>query len=200
MAYDLESQSIAELRKLCSVMKIEAQKDWDKSAYINAINTRRKNTAVAQVVTDESQDIPEGFVRIRLPLTPSGTDTPLNVMVNNFKTSIPRNVIVDIPKEARDQIRNSKESMVREKMDKDGNKVLEVVEVQCYPFESLGEKGGTSGAVRPNGDAREQRLREKYRDLYGKWPKRSSEDWTSFRNAFLEKANSRVVNSEADAA
>lgn len=198
MAFDLENTEIAELRRLAATHKIESQKDWKKEDYIRAIQNRHKRNSVARVVYDEKEPIPTGYCRVRLPLTPSGSDVPLAIMVNNFKTMIPRNVLVDIPKEARDQLRSSKESVTREAFNEKGEKFIQVAEVPAYPFDDFGSTPGVSGAIKPNTDPREQRLREKYRQLYGKWPRRQSDEWKSFKNGFLEKANERILSEAAD--
>lgn len=192
--YEIESLPIAELRRLASVHKIEYQKDWTKEQYVKAIQGRHKRFSVARVVEDEKSEIPPGYARIKLPLTPSGSDSPLSVQVNNFKTMIPRNILVDVPREIRDTIRGSTESVTRTRLTKDGDKVLETVEVPCYPFEQHGESAGESGAIRPMGDLKEQSLREMWRDKYGKWPRRSDEAWKSFKMNFVNKANDKVIN------
>lgn len=197
-ASDLELMDIADLRRLAATHKIESQKTWTKEDYIRAIQNRHKRNAVARVVYDENDPIPPGYCRIRLPLTPSGSDVPLDVMINNFKTSIPRNVLVDIPKEARDSIRSSKETVSREEFNSKGEKYVKVSEVPAYPFQEFGSTPGESGAIKPNTDPREQRLREKYHSTYGKWPRRQSDEWKSFKNGFLEAANKRVLNEAAD--
>lgn len=198
MAFDLENMEIAELRRLAATHKIESQKEWKKEDYIRAIQTRHKRNSVARVVYDEKESIPTGYSRVRLPLTPSGSDVPLAIMVNNFKTMIPRNVLVDIPREAREQLRSSKESVTREVFNEKGEKYIRVEEVPAYPFDDFGSTPGVSGAIKPNTDPREQRLREKYRELYGKWPRRQSDEWKTFKNGFLEKANERILAQAAE--
>jgi hypothetical protein len=191
--YEIETLPIAELRRLASVHKIEYQKDWTKEQYVKAIQTRHRRFSVAKVVDDDKSEIPPGYVRIKLPLTPSGSDSPLSVQVNNFKTMIPRNILVDVPREIRDTIRGSTESVTRQRVDREGNKVLETIEVPCYPFEQHGESAGESGAIRPMGDMKNQSLREMWRDRYGKWPKNSDEAWKTFKMSYVNKANDKVI-------
>lgn len=192
--YDIESLPIAELRRLASVHKIEYQKDWTKEQYVKAIQTRHRRFSVAKIVEDEKSEIPPGYVRIKLPLTPSGSDSPLSVQVNNFKTMIPRNILVDVPREIRDTIRGSTESVTRTRQDREGNKVLETIEVPCYPFEQHGEQAGESGAIRPMGDMKNQSLREMWRDRYGKWPRNSDDAWKTFKMSYVNKANDKVID------
>jgi hypothetical protein len=198
---DIETYSIADLRRHASVMKIEAAKDWTKEDYIKAINARRKKAAVSRIVNDPDEPIPPGFVRIKLPLTPSGSDSPLDVRVNTFYTSIPRNVLVDVPREIRDTIRNSKEPVTREVLDKDGNRVVRTFEVPSYAFEQHGETPGESGCVKPGCDMREQSLRERYKEIYGRWPKRQSQEWKTFfqkyTEQFADKNAKRAIEEEA---
>lgn len=190
---DINTYDIASLRRLASVMKIEAQRTWDKDDYIKAINTRRKGEGVCRVVYDESSEIPRGFCRIRLPLTPNGTDTPLTISVNKFSTTIPRNIVVDVPKEIRDQLRASTEPVTREGFNDKGEKVVKTVLVPSQPFEQLGEQVGESGLVKPSNDPKEQRVRERYKEEYGRWPRRLDEVWIQFRRKFVEgRINSAV--------
>jgi hypothetical protein len=195
---DLDNLEIAELRRLAAAHKIDSQKTWTKEDYIRAIQNRHKRNVVAKIVYDENEPIAPGFCRIRLPLTPSGSDIPLPIMVNNFKTMIPRNVLVDIPKEARDQLRTSKETVARETADQHGNTVVKIMEVPAYPFDDFGSTPGESGAIKPTNDPREQRLREKYKEIYGNWPRRQSDEWKSFKNGFLEAANKKILSEAAD--
>ena len=191
--YDLESLPIAELRRLAAVHKIDYAKDWTKEQYIKAVSNRHKRHSVARIVVDEAQPIPAGFVRLKLPLTPSGSDTPLSVQVNNFKTMIPRNILVDVPREIRDTIRNSTESVTREVIGKDGFKVMKTEEVPCYPFEQHGEAAGESGAIRPMGDLHEQSLRVMWKERFGKWPRRTDEGWQQFKRSYIDKSNEKHV-------
>jgi hypothetical protein len=178
---------------LASVHKIEFQKTWTKEDYQKAIKNRHKRFSVAKIVDDEKSEIPNGYVRIKLPLTPSGSDSPLSVQVNNFKTMLPRNILIDVPREVRDTIRGSTESVTRVRLTKDGDKVLETTEVPCYPFEQHGEQSGESGAVRPMGDLHEQSLRVMWRDRYGKWPRRTDDAWKSFKMNYANKANDKAI-------
>ena len=190
---DIETYSIADLRRHASVMKIEAAKEWTKEDYIKAINARRKKAAVSRIVNDPDEPIPPGFVRIKLPLSPSGSDSPLDVRVNTFYTSIPRNVLVDVPREIRDTIRNSKEPVTREVLDKDGNRVVRTFEVPSYAFEQHGETPGESGCVKPGCDMREQSLRERYKEIYGRWPKRQSAEWKSYHSEYMKEFSGKIA-------
>lgn len=190
--FDIETLSIAELRKMASSLKIESQKDWDKSMYINAINTRRKQRKVCRIVDDpNSGDIPQGFARIRLHLTPSGQDWPVDVMVNNFKTSITRNIWVDVPREVRDALRNSTELVPKVVTNTEGKQAVSMQAVPCYPFDQIGETPGESYAIRPSGDVKVQRLREKYREAYGRWPKREQE--REFMKRFIDAYEDKKI-------
>ena len=197
---DLETYEIADLRRLAAVMKIDAQKTWTKEDYISAINTRRQRQAVSRVVFDENAPIPPGFCRLRLPLTPQGTDTPLTVRVNNFPTTIPRDVLVDVPKEVRDLIRTSKEPVTREVMDKDGNKKVQTFEIPSYPFEQVGESMGESGAVKGMTDPKEQRMRESYRDTHGRWPRRTDVEWVEYKKEYVKQFSVASVKKASDKA
>lgn len=192
--YDLDSLSIADLRKLAAVMKITHQKDWTTEDFHEAINARRKHAKVARLVHDENDPIPTGFARIKMHLTPSGSDSPLDARVNMFYTMIPRDVLVDVPREIRDIIRNSTEVVTREVTDKEtGHRVVKTFEVQCYSFDQYGESMGDSGAIKGINDPREQSLRVKYRDIYGRWPRRQSDQWKNFEASFVEAANRKLV-------
>lgn len=195
--FDVENLPIADLRKLAAKMNIESQKDWDKSMYINAINSRRKSRKVCKVVEDpNSEEIPVGFARIRLHLTPQGTDWPVDVMVNNFRTSLLRNVWIDVPREVRDQLRQSTELVPRVVENSEGHKVVKMVAVPCYPFDQIGETAGDSGAIRPNGDAKVQTIREKYRELYGRWPRRAEQQ--EFMKMFIEEFQQKKIREAVD--
>lgn len=191
--YDLDSLSIAELRKQASVEKIRTDKSWDKEDYIKALNNHRKGRALARLVIDGDSAIPPGYVRIRLPLDQVGSDTPVTIRVNNFSTRIPRNVMVDIPKEARDVLRNSTEAVTRKEVNSQGQTVMRVIDVPCYPFDTLGEAAGESGAIKPNSSYKEEKLRERFRDIYGHWPRRTDSKWLGFRQKFAEDFQAKMI-------
>jgi hypothetical protein len=196
--FDIENLPIAELRRTAAVMKIAHQKDWDKETFIAAINSRRKKAALVRIVTDETEEIPVGYVRMRLPLLPNGSECPLDVRINNFYTMIPRNVVVDVPNEVRDTIRQSTEVVTRKVIDKEGHDAYKTMEVPCYQFEVLGETKGVSGAVKPSGDIREQRLREQYKNIYGRYARRQSVEWKSFHGEFMKAYNDKKAKQAVD--
>lgn len=191
--YDLSTMSIAELRSQAKVEKIRTDKSWDKEDYITALNNHRKGRALAKVVMDMNDPIAPGYVRVKLPLDPSGSDTSVPVRVNNFATRIPRNIVVDIPKEARDVLRNSTESVTREETNSKGDRVIRVVDVPCYPFDTLGETPGESGAVKPNSSYKEEKLRERFRDIHGHWPRRTDPKWLGFKQKFAEDFHAKMI-------
>ena len=195
---DISTYDIADLRRTAAVLKINAEKDWKKEDYITAINTRRKKEVVAKVVYDADEPIPQGFVRIKLPLTMSGSDSAIPVRVNNFVTIIPRNLLVDVPKEIRDQLRSSTECVTREVVDKEGRTAMKTFEVPCQPFEQHGESMGESGAIRPMTDVKEQRIREQYLMLYGKWPRRTSEEWIEFKKSFVKEISDKTAKKASE--
>lgn len=167
----LEDLDIADLRKLAKVNKIPTEKTWDKEAYIKALNNRRKGRTLARLVRDEDEEIPPGFVRIRIMKDSSGSESPVPVCINTFQTRIPRDVMVDVPNEVVEVLKNSTEVKTVQGTDKFGKEVTTTQTVRAYPFEILGQRAGESGAVRPSGNVASQSIREKYRDLFGRWPR-----------------------------
>lgn len=196
---DVSTYDIAELRRLAAAMKITAEKTWTKDEYITAINTRRKREVAAKIVLDSKQEIPVGFVRIKLPLTQEGSDSPLTIRVNNFVTTLPRDVVVDVPKEVRDQLASTTESVTRKVFDKDGHETIKAIEVPCQPFTQIGESYGESGAVRPMNSHKDQRVRELYRKVHEKWPRRTDPDWVEFRKAFVAEHSAKEAKKASDA-
>jgi hypothetical protein len=200
-----EDMTIQELRRLATSYGIRAQRDWVKEDFILAVNNRRnKNETLVQLVADNSVGPAPGHARIMIHATQTGSNHPIPVNVNNYYCRIPRDVEVDVPIPILEALNNSK-TPVRAKdprggVDGQGKPKMVWKEVPSYPYQVLGITPGTarhpSGAlkIKPSTSPSKQGLREKYREIYGKWPRR--EEYKKFQAMHMERKATQAIDKE----
>lgn len=171
MSQVMSDMTIAELRATAKAMNIAGNREWTKDDYIQAINSRRGGKAVAKVVEDADSPIPEGYARIRIQQQ-AGFTGPVDVLLNKFKSSIPRDVWVDIPCEVVDgPLEHSMDWETKGEVSS-GERSSRRTAVKAYPFIERGRnplpegKGIVSGS---NSDET-QSIRKQYRQIFGRWP------------------------------
>lgn len=196
---DLNELSIAELRQQAKALRIETEKDWDKSMFVAAIDARRKSRAICRIITDESAPIPPGFSRIMIPKGAMGSSSPVSIQLNRFKTTLPRDVVVDVPTELLEILNNSHEVGTEEIQTPDGRYVTKLVNQKSYPYMHYGTTKGKSGLIKGGNAPATQSLREKFREIFGRWPRNAQ--FKAFRDDWMAKmAGSSFKPEEIEAA
>lgn len=173
---NISKMGLAELKRTAKALNIPGHKDWDEEQWRKAINNRRRNKSVARVVDDMASAIPEGFARIEIQSTnDEEKETPIQCAVNDFVTMIPKGVVVDVPIEiVSESLENSTDYITRTKIDKEGHEVKARIQVQAYPFREYGRSPGKS-VIKPSTPYETQSVREKFREIFGKWPRREEQ-------------------------
>lgn len=178
MSDDLNEKPISELRKIASAYNIPFERDWTKPQFVSAINARKRSNSFVEIA-GEGNPIPEGHARIRIIPT-SESRQPAPVFVNNYSADIPIDVEVDIPIEALSALQSASRPRTRKVTDHHAPAGYrkEIVDIPTYTVNVLGVSRGIakypSGKrkVSPAMDERQYSLRQKFREVYGKWPNR----------------------------
>lgn len=175
---NLNGKTIAELKKMAQALNIMGRPTWSDEDYRRAIVNRQKNKIVASVVSDMASPIPEGFCRIEIGKSsndPTG-GAPVQCLVNDFCTIIPRGVIVDVPIEIVDgSLANSTDYLTERKTNPHTGFDEEVrVQIQAFPFREYGRTPGQS-VIKSLIKEDKMSIRNQYRALYGRWPSRLQE-------------------------
>ena len=169
MSTNESTMTIGELRATAKAMGIQANREWRAEDYQHAINSKRGNRIFATVVDDTETPIKEGCARIKIQNQP-GFNGPVDVVINKFKTAIPREVWVDVPIEVVDgALANSLDYETREV-----NGVYSRTPVKAYPWVEIGRSKLPAGKslIAGSNSTEVQALREQYRNIIGRWPDR----------------------------
>jgi hypothetical protein len=167
MSTNESTMTIGELRATAKAMGIQANREWRAEDYQHAINSKRGNRIFATVVDDTETPIKEGCARIKIQNQP-GFNGPVDVLINKFKTAIPREVWVDVPIEVVDgALANSLDYETREV-----NGVYSRTPVKAYPWVELGRSKLPAGKslITGSNSPETQSLREQYKSIFGRWP------------------------------
>lgn len=199
-----EDMEMPQLRQLAVSFGIKAQRDWKREDFLHAINNRRnKQESLVDLVQDDSRAPQPGHARILIHNTQTGSNHPVPVSVNNYQCRIPRDTVVDVPLEILEALNNSK-TPLRVKDPKggvgpDGSPKMVWKDVPSYPFQFIAATPGIarhangSQKVRPYSPAKHS-LKLKYREIYGKWPKRA--EFKKFQEMHMERAAEKHMDKE----
>ena len=172
---NLEGKTIAELRKIAKAANITGSREWTAEDFKRAIYSRRSNKVAARVVDDPSTPIPPGYARIQIAAS-DGDEGPVTCLLNKFTTTIPRDVIVDVPYEVVDTcLGNSTKENPKKRKSSNGQDYTHVQHVKAYQYTEYGRNDSVS-VVPTTRSLEAQSIREKYKEIFGKWPKRAQQD------------------------
>lgn len=170
----LESLDIASLRKYAKLMRITAQRDWQREDYVAAIKTKQDAANVALVFDNSTAPAP-GHARIRIERdpTPGHRNSPVPAAVNGRIWLVPRGIEVDVPLPVVEVLKNSVSNQYRQVEGGNASQPMGVFkeeEVRTYPFQVLAVTPG--GAFLNPHDQRsanyERRLA--FHKAFGRWP------------------------------
>jgi len=167
MSTNESTMTIGELRATAKAMGIQANRQWRAEDYQAAINSKRGNRIYATVIDDTENPIKDGCARIKIQNQP-GFNGPVDVVVNKFRTAIPREVWVDVPIEVVDgSLANSLDYETREV-----NNTTVRTPVKAYPWVELGRNKLADGKslIAGSNSPETQSLRQQYKSIFGRWP------------------------------
>lgn len=181
----VENMDINELRKTFAAMGGKATRDWTAEDFRVAISNRQKNGNMINVVMDDNVPPRPGYSRIRLHNNSNTENYPVPVLVNRFMVKIPRDFPVDVPHEVVEVLRKAYNPNWRSQVSLNAAGEYQAVKTNnnepAYPFDLI---AGTPGVAKgPDGKPLckgvvkedEYRLREKFKEMWGRWPKRAEE-------------------------
>lgn len=184
----LESASIAEVRKAASTYKIKWTRDMTQEELLEAI---KASLSASKFALTAVGDLPQpGWARILVHSdpTPNAPNRAVYVSVNDYAVLIPRDVEVDVPRKIVEALANSKSSKLKEDPSQPTNSPnrYRFVEVPNYPFSMVAYTPGPD----PRGEyernaAAAKRPRIAFRDKYGYWPKSDNELRDALRSGDL---------------
>ncbi len=191
-----EEMTIQELRRAANAMGIQANRDWNADDFRNHINSARKNSSMVGIVVDLNKNPPVGHARIKLNNNDSGQNYPVPVSINRYILKIPRNVVVDVPLEVLEALNHSTMPSFKSETDIETGQVKSSrEEIQSYPYQLIAITPGTAldrfgnPKIKGSSDPERYRMREEYKRIYGRWPKRL--EFKSFKEAH-EKARAGI--------
>lgn len=185
----VEDMTIQELRKTATSLAIKPSRDWDADDFRTAITSRRKGGNILNVNIDPNTGPAPGYARIKLQNSSSGQNFPVPVAINKYVCKVPRDVVVDVPIEVMQVLQNSTYPAKRTQTDLEtGTMKATNSDEPAYPLQVLGMTPGVArypnglAKIRASGDTERYRLREKYREINGRWPR--NKEFKEFKAEF----------------
>lgn len=171
----LENLTIQALRKYAALYRITLEKTATREQIIAIIKNKRSAVDMAVLVDETSTGPKAGWARINIyrdPI-PGATNNPVYVGCNGYNVTIPRGVEVDVPIKVVGVLTDAVEKRLVENYQEPhtSNKRWTWEPVLSYPFSVIATNPGPD--PRPGfekGKAATMRPREKFRELFGKWP------------------------------
>lgn len=170
----LEALDMASLRKYAKLMRITAQRDWQKEDYIEAIKTKQEMQNVSVVFNQDNAPAPghSRIIILRDP-TPGHKNSPVPVIVNGRILLIPRGIPVDVPTPYVEVLNNAKGQQYRQTDGPAGNNPMGIFkeeEVFSYPFQVVAATPGGQFTNQNDPRASKARLKAKFHAKFGRFP------------------------------
>ena len=172
---DFENMTLAQARKYAGLYRIPVSKDMEKEDIIAVIKTKMKGKDIAVVAETGDHPAP-GWARIELQRASNGnSNRPVYVSINGYRITIPRGVPVDVPIKIVGVLNDAKDWQLVENEDEPINSPKRYTRqpILSYPFQLIDKTPGPD--PRPGyelGKQSHQGPREKFRSLFGRYPKR----------------------------
>ena len=171
----LDELSMAQLRAAAKLMKISAQRDWGKEAFVQAIKDKQAKQDAVEFVVDGDIGPKPGFARILIHRdpTPKAKNSAVPVGFNGQLYLVPRGIEVDIPKEFVEVLKNASYLAPIDDSDNSSGDLKSRTQreerQQSYPFTVTSITPGTW--KNPNDQrAAHYKLREEFMKKLGHWP------------------------------
>lgn len=172
---NLEEMSIGDLRKVAStVYRISITRDMDKEQILRLIGEKKRRGDFAELAEFNGDAPKPGYARIMIHKSSLGYNRPVYISTNGYRITVPRGVEVDVPIKVVGVLNDSRSSRLREDLTKALNDPARWTweESHDYPFSVVSLTPGPD--PKPGNEAnrmKSHRLRTKFRDKFGIWPK-----------------------------
>lgn len=174
---DLKELTIAQLREYAKHLRVPLERTATKEEILKIIEAKISGRSVPMLAS-QNNVVPPGYAKIRVleDPTPGAANIPVYVNFNGYEATLPRGVDIIVPMRVvrglNDAVVNKKKQVIAP--DANGREAFRetVVRTPSYPFQILEVSPGPE-VLTPHeqNKLKMQRPREKYRQMFGRWPK-----------------------------
>lgn len=174
---DLKELTIAQLREYAKHLRVPLERTATKEEILKIIEAKINGRSVPMLAS-QNNVVPPGYAKIRVleDPTPGAANIPVYVNFNGYEATLPRGVDIIVPMRVvrglNDAVVNKKKQVIAP--DANGREAFRetVVRTPSYPFQILEVNPGPE-VLTPHeqNKLKMQRPREKYRQMFGRWPK-----------------------------
>lgn len=170
----LESLDIASLRKYVKLMRITAQRDWQREDYVEAIKAKQTAQNVSLVFDSENRPAP-GYARVLIHRDPSpgAKNSPIQLGVNGRFVHVPRGHEVDVPIPFVEVLKNSvgeRPELVEESTSTNPAGTYRWEKVTSYPFQVIAITPGGKFVSDLDNRAINYARKKEFHDKFGRFP------------------------------
>ena len=174
---NLKDLSIAQLREYAKHLRLPLERTATKEDILKIIENKLNGRTVPMLAS-QNNVIPPGYAKIRVleDPTPGSANIPVYVNFNGYEATLPRGVDIVVPMRV---VRGLNDAAVNRKKqtiapDAQGREAFRetVVRTPSFPFQVIEVNPGPEvRTAHEQNKLKLQRPREKYRDLFGRWPR-----------------------------
>lgn len=174
---NLKDLSIAQLREYAKHLRLPLERTATKEDILKIIENKL-NGRVVPTLASQNNVVPPGYAKIRVleDPTPGSANIPVYINNNGYEATLPRGVDIVVPMRV---VRGLNDAAVNRKKqtiapDAQGREAFRetVVRTPSYPFQVIEVNPGPEvRTAHEQNKLKLQRPREKYRDLFGRWPR-----------------------------
>ena len=174
---NLKELSIAQLREYAKHLRLPLERTATKEDILKVIEAKL-NGRVVPALSTHMDKVPPGYAKIRVleDPTPGAANIPVYVNFNGYEATLPRGIDIIVPMRV---VRGLNDAVVNRKKqtiapDSQGREAFRetVVRAPSYPYQVIEVNPGPEvRTAHEQNKLKIQRPREKYRQLFGRWPK-----------------------------
>jgi hypothetical protein len=170
----LEGLDIAQLRKAAKTLGVNAQRDWTKEDFVDAIKIKQAEKSSVGFVFDTDQGPKPGYARVLIHRdnTPNHKNSPVHIGLNGQLYQVPRGVEVDVPIPFIEILKNARVKEMQKQVGSQNSNLPEEYKEQehtSYPFQVIAMTPGTWKNSHDNRSYRHAPKKE-FHSKFGSWP------------------------------
>jgi len=174
---NLKELTIAQLREYAKHLRLPLERTATKEDILKSIEAKLNGRTVP-TLSSHVDKVPPGYAKIRIleDPTPGAANIPIYININGYEATLPRGVDIVVPMRV---VRGLNDAAVNRKKqtiapDAQGREVFRevVVRTPSFPFQVIEMTPGPEvRTAHEQNKLKIQRPREKYRAMFGRWPK-----------------------------
>lgn len=174
---DLKDLTIAQLREYAKHLRVPLERTANKEDILKIIEAKLNGRTVPMLASHQDS-VPPGYAKIRVleDPTPGSANIPVYVNFNGYEATLPRGVDIVVPMRV---VRGLNDAVVNRKKqtiapDANGREAFRetVVRTPSFPYQVIEINPGPEVLTsHEQNKLKMQRPREKYRQMFGRWPK-----------------------------